>query len=199
MKAVMPSVPPEVLEQRRRSSAGQWDEMWERVLHRAPMPHTEHQDLAGDLLVYLKLHWARPRKAKVYHEVNLAAVGGWPDDYRIPDLVLLSRERFGINRGRYLEGAPDAVVEIHSPDDEAYEKLPFYRKLGVPEVWIIHRDTKEPEVFVLKSGRYRKQRSHAGGWLRSPCTGIELRAGRPGKLAVRVAGDDDTREDLPQD
>jgi Uma2 family endonuclease len=199
MKAVMPSVPPEFVEQRRRSPAGQWDEMWEGVLHMAPMPHTDHQDLAGDLQTYLKLHWARPRRAKVYHEVNLAPVGGWPDDYRIPDLLLLSRARFSINRGRYFEGAPDAVVEIHSPGDEAYEKLPFYQKLGVPEVWIIHRQTKAVEVHVLKRGRYRKQRPLAGGWLRSPGTGLELMAGKPGKLAVREAGDDNTREDLPED
>jgi hypothetical protein len=29
--------------------------------------------------------------------------------------------------------------------------------------------------------------------------GIELRIGRPGKLAMRLAGDGSTREDLPED
>jgi Uma2 family endonuclease len=165
----------------------------------APLPHIEHQDLAGDLLTYLKLHWARPRKAKVFHEVNLASVSGWPNDYREPDLLLLSRERFEIIRGHYFEGAPDAVVEIHSPGDEAYEKLPFYAALGVPEVWIIDRDSKEPEIYLLKRGRYKKQRPTAAGWVRSPATEVEMRAGKPGKLAIRMAGDDATREDLPED
>jgi Uma2 family endonuclease len=194
----MPEVPSHILEWRRRTGADQWDEMWDGVLHMPAMPINDHQDLAGDLLTYIKLHWARPRRAKVFHEVNLASIGGWPNNYRVPDLLLLSRENFSINRGKYFEGAPDAVVEIHSPGDEAYDKLPFYEGLGVPEVWIINRDTKEPEVYLLKGGRYRKQRATAG-WVRSPAADIELRAGKPGQLAVRMRGDDATREDLPED
>jgi Uma2 family endonuclease len=139
MKAVMPVALPDVLAFRKRPGADRFDEMWEGVLHMVPAPTPAHQDLAGELQTYLKVHWARPRKAKVYHEVNLAPVGGWPNSYRIPDLLLLTPERFGITREQHFEGAPDAVVEFHSPGDEAYEKLPFYAKLGVPEVWYIQR------------------------------------------------------------
>jgi Uma2 family endonuclease len=198
MKAVMPSVPPEILEWRKRTGADRWDEMWIGVLHIMPSPNNEHQDLEGSLEMYLRLQWARPRRAKVYHNPNLAPVNGWPDDYRIPDLLMLTRERFALNRMDYFEGAVDGVVEIHSPDDEAYDKLAFYEDLGVPEVWIIHRDTKEPEIYVLKRGRYRKQRAVAG-WVRSPLTGLELRATGKGKLAIRRLGDDSTRAELPED
>jgi Uma2 family endonuclease len=34
-------------------------------------------------------------------------------------------------------GAPDAVIEIRSPDDETDEKLPFFAALGVAEVIVI--------------------------------------------------------------
>src|SRR5205085_11983952 len=112
---------------------------------------------------------------KVLHPSNLARTGGWPNDYRIPDLVLLTPERFDINRGEYFEGPPDVVVEIHSPNDETQDKMTFYAALGVPEVWIIDRDSKEPEVYLLKRGGYRKQRG-SGGWVRSLATGVELRA-----------------------
>ena len=112
--------------------------------------------------------------------------------------MLLLPQRFAIDRNEYFEGGPDVAVEIHSPGDEAYEKLPFYSELGVPEVWIIHRDTKDPEIHVLKRGRYKKQAARADGWLRSPGAGIELRVGRPGKLAVRLAGDETSRQDLPE-
>jgi Uma2 family endonuclease len=200
VKAVMPIVLPDVLALRKRTGADRWDEMWDGVLHMPPMPNRDHQDLGGELETWLRLHWARPNKAKVYHEINVAAPGGWPDEnYRIPDLVLLTPERFHIDRNEYFEGAPDVVVEIYSPGDETYEKLPFYRDLGVPEVWIIHRDTKEPEVYVLKRRRYKQQAAGRDGWVRSPATGIEMRAGPPGKLAVRLAGDESTREDLPPD
>ena len=200
MKAVMPIVLPDVQALRKTTGADRYDEVWDGVLHMPPMPNREHQDLAGELETWLRLRWARPRKAKVYREINLAAPGGWPDgNYRIPDLLLLTPERFHIDRNEYFEGAPDVVVEIYSPGDESYEKLPFYQDLGVPEVWVIDRDSKEPEVYVLKRRRYKKQSAGRGGWVRSPGTGIELRASGSGKLTVRLAGDESTREDLPPD
>jgi Uma2 family endonuclease len=199
VKAVMPIVLPDVQALRKHTGADRWDEMWDGVLHMPPMPNFDHQDLEGALQVYLVLHWGRPRKARVLHQINLAPPGGWPDDFRVPDLVLLTPERFGINRNEYFEGAPEVVVEIHSPGDETYEKLPFYQELGVPEVWIIDRDSKEPEIHVLKRRRYKKQPAGREGWVRSPGTGIELRASGSGKLAVRLAGDESSREDLPLD
>jgi len=199
VKAVFLNVPDHVLEDRKRTGADQWDEMWEGVLHVVPSPTNPHQDLAGDLHTYLAVHWARPRKAKAYYEVNLASVGGWDHDYRIPDLLLLTRDRFSIDKGAYFEGAPNVVVEIHSAGDEAYEKLDFYARLGVPEVWIINRDTKEPEIHVLKRGRYRVQSPGTGGWLGGPGTGVEMKAGRRGKLSLRMGKDEKTREDIPTD
>jgi Uma2 family endonuclease len=109
---------------------------------------------------YVRGYWARPRKAKVFHQVNLESVGGWPNDnYRIPDLLFLTPARFHIDKDEYFEGWPDGVVEIYSPGDESYEKLEFYRDLGVPEVWIIHRDTKEPEIYLLRRKSYKKKRT----------------------------------------
>jgi Uma2 family endonuclease len=200
MKVFMPVAPPEMLAQRKRTGSDQWDEMWDGVLHMPPVPNRDHQDFEWALEAYLRIHWARPRKAKVYHQINLAAPGGWPEkNYRIPDLVVLTPERFDIDHNEYFEGAPDVVVEIHSSGDEAYEKLEFYQELGVPEAWIIDRDTKEPEVYVLKRRRYKKQAADRGGWVRSPGTGVEMRAGRPGKVAIRIGGDEATREQLPVD
>lgn len=198
MKAVMPTLLPDVQAIRKRTGADQWDEMWEGVLHMPPAPNCDHQDLEGALESYLRSYWMPTCQGRVYHQINVASVGGWPNDFRIPDLVLLLPPRFGINRNEYFEGAPDVVVEIHSPGDEAYEKLPFYRDLGVPEVWIIHRDSREPEIHVLKRGRYKKQSTTTQGWIRSPHMGIEL-ASANGKLAVQLTGDDSTRQELPLD
>jgi Uma2 family endonuclease len=135
----------------------------------------------------------------VYHQINVASPGGWPHNYRIPDLVLLTPERFHIDRNEYFEGAPDVVVEIRSPGDETYDKLEFYATLGVLEVWIIDRDRKRPEIYTLQAGQYERRAPDAEGWVGSAVTGIQLRAGESGKLAMRLAGDDTTREDLPED
>jgi Uma2 family endonuclease len=182
-----------------RTGADRWDEMWDGELHMPPPPSVDHQDFEWSLETWLRVRWAPTEGARVYHNVAVAPQGGWPNDYRAPDLVLLLPACTAINRGPYFEGGPDVVVEIHSPGDEAYEKLRFYAGLGVSEVWIIHRDTKQPEIHLLRRGRYKKQAARADGWLRSPTTGVEMRVGRPGKLAVRLAGDDATRQELPGD
>src|SRR5262245_18570937 len=104
-----------------------------------------------------------------------------------------------INRGDYLEGARDIVVEIESPGDETRQKLPFYAELDVPEVWIIDRDSKEPEIYLLRGQKHRRQRSSANGWVRSPATSIELRAARAGKLSIRLIDNDETRQEIPED
>ena len=199
MKAVMSEVPADLLAWRKRTGADRWDEMWQGVLHMPPMPNREHQELEWAMETYLRLHWARPRQAKVYHNINVASPAGWPHDYRIPDLVLVGPERFGIDRNEYFEGAPDVVVEIRSPGDESYEKLGFYACLGVSEVWVIDRDSKAPEIYVLGTGAYEPRTVDADGWVRSPSTSIELCTDNPGKLTMRLAGEEASREDLPED
>ena len=199
MKGVMLEVPQFILDWRAQTGADYFDEMWEGVLHMAPTPNLYHQDLEWAMETWLRIHWARPKGNKVYHHRNVASVGGWPNNYRIPDLILLTPAHFDIDRTDYLEGPPDVVVEIRSPGDETIEKMPFYAKLGVPEVWIIDRDTKAPEVHVLKEGGYEKQLSANGGWLSSQATGIRLRAEAAGGLAIEIADDPSTRRILPED
>lgn len=198
MRAVIPSIVPHILDERKKTGLDRWDEMWEGVLHMPPMPNRDHQDFEFSLESYLRFYWAPPRLAKVYHQINVASIGGWPKNYRIPDLVLLLPQSFVIDRNEYFEGAPDVVVEIQSPGDETSEKMPFYLDLGVPEVWIIQRDTRKPAIHLLKRGRYKEQTATREGWLFSPRTGIEL-AGRNGKLAIRLKDDDATTQALPPD
>jgi hypothetical protein len=198
----MSVVPEHFLESRKRTGIAQRDEVWEGVLHMSPEPNCEHQDFEGSLEFWLRYHWARPNRFKVLHRINLALPGAgpsWVDNYRIPDLVLLTPDRFSINRDTHFEGGPNVVVEIRSPNDESEEKLPFYAQLGVLEVWIIDRDTKEIDLHVLDGTEYARLAVANDGWYRSPCTGVEMRVGRPSKLAIRLGGDDATREELPED
>lgn len=201
MKVVMAEILPHWLAERKSSEAAQWDEMWEGVLHMPPMPNEMHQDFEGALAAYLRYRWARPRRAKVFGQINLAPADepDWTQNYRVPDLLLLTPDRYGIRKGSHFAGAPLVVVEVYSSGDETYEKLPFYATLGVPEVWIFDRDTKEPEVRVLVGGAYQIRAADADGWLRSPATEVEFRQTNPGKVWLRIAGDDTTAEELPDD
>jgi Uma2 family endonuclease len=156
-----------------------------------------HQDFQWAFETWLRTYWAEPRGNRVYHGINVASVGGWPDDYRIPDLVLLTPDRFDIDHNEYFEGAPAVVVEIRSPDDESYEKFAFYSKLGVPEVWVVDRDTKTPEVYVLSGGDYAKQAPDRQNWVSSPLCGVQMRAAAEDRLEIQVAADPGTRRLLP--
>ena len=144
MRAVIPEIPPETLAWRKKAGIDKFDEMWEGVLYMTPAPKRSHQDFVVEMYTWLRSYWARPHGNQVHHQVNVTSPGGWPDDYRIPDLVLLTPDRFDIDHDLYFKGAPTVVVEIRSPGDETMEKMPFYARLGVPEVWIVDRDTERP-------------------------------------------------------
>jgi Uma2 family endonuclease len=201
MKAVMPSALPDVLAFRKRTGTDRWDEMWEGVLHMPPAPTPEHQDLEWALETFFRTHWVRRHEGKVYHNVNFSAVGGWPDDFRIPDLVLLTPSSRAVRKDVHFEGAPDVVIEIKSPGDESLEKLPFYSALGVPEVWIVDRDTKVTTIHALEGGGYEAKTSEASRWILSERTKTELRcaesegSGPSRKLSIRLQGDENESSD----
>jgi Uma2 family endonuclease len=197
VKAVIAEVPERLLAWRKSTGADRWDEIWEGVLHMPPAPNREHQDFLDALKTWLELHWAERHGARVHREVNLVSPGGWPDgDYRIPDLILLTPDRFGIDHNEYFEGAPLVVVEIHSPGDETYDKFDFYAGLGVPEIWIIDRDTKALDIFVFQDSGYGQEPPRDDGWSRSPSTGVLMRKGSDGRLDIRREDDPATRRSL---
>ena len=199
MRAVMPEVLPDIRAYRQRTGADRWDEMWEGVLHMPPSPNRTHQEFEGEVETWLRTHWARPNGNKVYHQINLASPGGWPNNYRIPDLLLLTPDRFGIDHNEYFEGPPLVVVEIRSPGDETIEKMPFYAEIGVPEVWIIDRDTKAPELHILEDADYTKAKPDDDGRFHSAAAGVDFRPEPGQKLAIQIAGQPNTKQRLPED
>lgn len=174
-----------------------WDEMWDGVLHVTPGPNFDHQDIAGQLYSYLLLFWMRAGKGKVAFQFNVASPGGWPKNYRVPDVVLWSKDRERLNRGEYIEGPPSVVVEVRSPGDESYEKLGFYRDLGVPEVWIIDRDTKRLEIYRLVDGQYSAKTAPVGDTIISEEAGIAIQTTQRTTLIVHVVGQPATAFEIP--
>ncbi len=59
-------------------------------------------------------------------------------DWRVPDQVYARPDR---ESEEGLTGA-ELVVEVRSPDDESYAKLPFYAARGITEAMIVHRDRR---------------------------------------------------------
>ena len=201
MRAVILDMPVHWLDERKRSGADRFDEMWDGVLHMPPSPSGSRQDFVGDFRSYLKRYWAKPVGGLVRHEINVVPPGdesNWVRNYRIPDIVLLSADRLAFDKDAYILGAPLICVEIRSPKDDSYDKLEFYAALGVPEVWIIDRDSKHPEVFALTNGVYALLPRNAAGWAESRAIPAEMLATTLGCLAIRMNRNDATRSDLPE-
>ena len=53
------------------------------------------------------------------------------------------------------------VVEIVSPDDETFEKLPFYADHGVEEVLVVEPEEHQVRVFGLVNGSYEERDASA--------------------------------------
>jgi Uma2 family endonuclease len=136
----------ELLERRRRMGADRRDEVWEGVYHMVPSPNGAHSSIAHQLGVLLDAP-ARTAGLHMTAEFNM----GVKDDFRIPDL--------GVHRERRSETwFPTAAiaVEILSPEDETWEKLPFYAEREVDELLIVDPQARSVRWLALRDGEYRR-------------------------------------------
>jgi len=189
MRAVLLKVTDEELAHRRLVGLDRWDEMWDGVLHMTPAPSLEHQRVLGRLIGFLESHLRCAGRGSLLPGIN---VFGAETNYRIPDLTFVAagHEHVLCTDGVRV-GGPDAVIEIRSPDDESYEKFPFYAALGTREVIVIDRDTKRPEIYRLAGSHFVALQQDADGWLRAETMNVRFRAieGPPPRLRIEDAID----------
>jgi len=134
-----------LLEERRRAGADRRDEVWKGVLHMIPPPSVEHERLAHRLHVLLDLY------ATAVELLVTGTVGiGEAEDYCVPDLALL---RAGYSPQWNRTAA--LVVEIVSPHDRTWEKVPFYAAHGVDELLIVDPSKRSLDWLALDNGEYR--------------------------------------------
>lgn len=138
------AVSPHLLEERSRREIDRWDEMWEGVLHIVPQPKLRHQ-IIGTRLSAVLLGLADARGLQAVYEPGFERR---PDDYRVPDLAVYGPEHAVDDT---LRGA-ELVVEVVSPGDKSWAKLPWYAARGVREVVLLDRDTLAVDFFVSRGG-----------------------------------------------
>ena len=197
MKAVVLHVTDEELAERRRRGLDRFDEMWEGVLHMAPAPAYEHQRIVGAIDRFLGLLCDRDRRGVLAIGINVFNEASTVPDYRIPDFTFIAagRERL-LARDGVRGGGPDAVIEIRSPDDETYEKLPFFARLGVREVIVVDRDTKQPEIFRLAGTQYVAVQADRERGVLSDTLNVRFTWTAAGRLVIEDANDPATRSEI---
>ena len=134
-----------MLERRRRLGQDHFDEVWEGVLHMNPAPSGRHGDLESQLHVILR-PLAQSAGLRMRGQFNL----GQESDYRVPDAGLHQDDT---DRVYYASAA--LVIEVVSPGDESWEKLPFYAAHGVQELLIIDPAQRTVSWLGLEAGDYQ--------------------------------------------
>ena len=135
-----------LLRRRRRLGQDLLDEVWEGVYHMNPAPHRRHAHIAQQLAELLGPPARAARLVPMMSIFNL----GEPNDYRVPDGGL-----FRPGPDEVYMSTAALVVEIVSPDDETWEKLPFYAAHGVDEVLIVDPQERSVHWLALREGEYQ--------------------------------------------
>ncbi len=134
-----------VLESRRRSGLDRLDEIWEGVYHMVPAPSGPHATIDAKLIRLLGPH-ADEAGLTVSGQCN---IGESEHDFRVPDGALHRSPPEGV-------WSPTAalVLEVVSPNDETWEKLPFYSVHDVEEVLIVDPQERTVAWLALREGEY---------------------------------------------
>ena len=136
----------ELVQRRARSGLDRLDEIWEGELHMVPAPSHAHGDLESQLHALLR-PLARQAGLTMTGQVNL---GDSEHDFRVPDGAL---HRPGAGGTWHPTAA--LVIEIVSPGDESWEKLPFYAAHHVDEILIVDPHKQTVNWLALEHDQYQ--------------------------------------------
>jgi len=112
--------------------------------------NTEHAGLGGWLVSLLSIFVEQRDLGRVLYEVQVRL----PEQRRrrTPDLIFIAKGREDSIHRNHVEGPPDLIVEIVSPDSEARdwrEKYLEYQAGGVREYWVIDPMSEHMEAYLL--------------------------------------------------
>ena len=102
-------------------------------------PYVEHRDAGTILGPNVMVRFSRQKRR------------------RLPDLLFVAKEREHILRPTYIEGPPDLIMEVVSPDSQTRDrrkKYADYQSAGVREYWILDPLSRQMEAYSLRSGKY---------------------------------------------
>ncbi len=148
-----PDLEREIIAQRQAWGIDHHDEVWEGVYFIASPKDNHHQHLLAllasvfiDVLGFRKL-------GKVLIGANVSdRRSHWEQNYRVPDLLVFLPGNAAEDRDTHWLGGPDLAVEIVSPGDRTYEKVPFYATVNTREVLVIDRHPWTLVLFRLQEG-----------------------------------------------
>ncbi len=138
----------QILTARQQREVDRYDEVWEGVYVVPPLARMPHQGLVHSLSVTLHNVVNLEGRGSIFPGANVSdRRAGWEHNYRCPDLVVVLKDSRAVNCGTHLFGGPDFLIEIESKTDETVRKIPFYSKIHVRELLIIHGETRHLQLY----------------------------------------------------
>ena len=126
-----------------------------KKIYMVPTPNISHGIIVSRLVTMFNVYiWE--------HNIDAFTLADNADVYLAdgshfrPDVSVLIRKPKAINKEKFIDGAPDLVVEIISPSTAVRDKMDkffAYEKYGVKEYWIVSPQEKSVEVYVLKENK----------------------------------------------
>ena len=137
----------DLIRQRKKLGLDCYDEVWEGVYVMPSMASLDHQELVLELGgIYKEV--VKAEGGNVYPGANVSdRPKNWKKNYRIPDIVVLLKNSRAKKCDAFILGGPDFLTEIESPDEDSEAKIPFYSKIQVQELLIIHRDRRDLTLY----------------------------------------------------
>lgn len=169
----MKSVPPEARFTYEHYLLTPEDKRYELIdgdLYRTPAPTPYHQIVSQRIAFALGffveergLGQVIPAPCDVYFSEH---------DVVQPDILFIASEKLCIIKEKYIDGAPDLVIEILSPTSSVRDlklKRPLYLRHGVREFWIVDPDAKRIQVLRRRQRKFETfQTFEAGDELETP-------------------------------
>lgn len=160
-------MPEYVIDDRRRLGIDKLDELWAGEWHLVNPPKMWHVRLNAELFLVLA-PLAKARGLWAFGDAT--GLFGAADDWRVPDQCYARPEDA---REEGLLSA-ELVVELRSPGDDAYRKLPFYVGRGAAEILIVHRDRRFELYRPGDRGDAVPVAADGDGHVRSEVLGVTL-------------------------
>ena len=131
-------------------------EIIDGVLYMSPPPTINHQDISGELYARMRV-FARDHKLGTVLEAPCGVRLPTQPVPVEPDILFVRQERRQILTERYVEGAPDLVVEVLSRSNADYDrtiKYSQYERAGVTEYWIVNYWDETITIYNLVDRQY---------------------------------------------
>lgn len=124
------------------------------IMNPSPIPY--HQEISRKLSQKIGSFIEENNLGTLYY-APLDVILGEQEAYQ-PDIIFISNDNANIIGEKNIQGAPDMVIEILSPETAYYdlrEKFRVFEERGVKEYWIVDPGLKKIEIYENQDKKFK--------------------------------------------